>query len=92
VGDGPRWQLQEQPLLDTSASGANGNGYGALLAFAGDGRPLGTSSDDARIVNPRGLAVDPSEGLLFLDGGANRVLPLDRNGKVIRDTPAQSTD
>ena len=76
------------PLLVTSASGANGNGYGALLAFAGDGKPLGTFSDDARIVDPRGLAVDPTEELLFLNSGANRVLALDRNGKVIRDTGA----
>jgi hypothetical protein len=85
AGDG-RQRLQEQPLIVTSASGANGNSYGALLAFADDGRPLGTFSDDARIVNPRGLAFDRTEGLLFLNSGADRVLALDRNGKVIRDT------
>jgi DNA-binding beta-propeller fold protein YncE len=74
------------PLLVTSASGANGNGYGALLAFAGDGKPLGSFGADARIIDPRGLAVDPTEGLLFLNSGADRVLALDRNGKIIRDT------
>ena len=42
------------PLLVTSASGANGKGYGALLAFEHDGEPLGPFSDDVRIVDPRG--------------------------------------
>jgi hypothetical protein len=46
------------PLLVTSAAGANGDGYGALLAFDLDGRPLGTFSDDSCIADPRGLAVD----------------------------------
>jgi hypothetical protein len=32
------------PLLVSSASGANGNGYGALLAFDLDGRSLGVFS------------------------------------------------
>ena len=46
------------PLLVTSAAGANGNGYGALLAFDLDGTPLGFFSNDSRIADPRGLAVD----------------------------------
>jgi hypothetical protein len=56
------------PLLVTSASGAKGNGYGALLAFDQDGKPLGPFSDDERIVDPRGLQlkcpiwVDPPVG------------------------------
>ena len=50
------------PLLVTSASGANGNGYGALLAFDQDGKPLGPFSDDKRIVDPRGLAPEPESG------------------------------
>jgi hypothetical protein len=45
-------------LLVTSASGTNGVGYGALLAFDHVGRPLGIFSDDARIIDPRGLAVE----------------------------------
>jgi DNA-binding beta-propeller fold protein YncE len=73
------------PLLVTSASGANGNGYGALLAFDQDGKPLGTFSDDKRIVDPRGLAPEPESGLLFLNS-AERVLALDSIGKVVRDT------
>jgi DNA-binding beta-propeller fold protein YncE len=74
------------PLLVTSASGANGDGYGALLAFGCDGDPLGAFSNDARIADPRGLAVDPKERLLFVNSGADRVLALDRNGKVVRDS------
>src|SRR3984885_14295381 len=73
------------PLLVTSASGANGNGYGALLAFDQDGKPLGPFSDDKRIVDPRGLAPEPESGLLFLNS-AERVLALDSVGKVVRDT------
>ena len=73
------------PLLVTSASGANGNGYGALLAFDQDGKLLGPFSDDQRIVDPRGLAPEPESGLLFLNS-AERVLALDSVGKVVRDT------
>jgi hypothetical protein len=64
------------PLLVTSASGTNGNGFGALLAFDSDGKPVGAFSDDSRIVDPRGLSVVRSEGLLFLDSGSDRVLAL----------------
>jgi hypothetical protein len=54
------------PLLATSPSGANGDGFGALLSFELDGTLRGTFIDDDRIVDPRGLAVDPNENLLFL--------------------------
>jgi DNA-binding beta-propeller fold protein YncE len=74
------------PLLVTSASGVNGNGYGALLAFHRDGRPLGAFSNDARIADPRGLAVDMEKGLLFLNSGTNRVLALGPDGRVVRDS------
>jgi hypothetical protein len=74
------------PILVTSESGANGNGYGAVLAFGWDGSALGTFSDDSRIVDPRGLVVDHDERLPFLNSGANRVLALDENSKVVRDT------
>jgi DNA-binding beta-propeller fold protein YncE len=74
------------PLLVTSAANANGNGYGKLLAFDLDGRPLGNFSDDDRIADPRGLAVDPAEGLLFLNSGTDRVLALDSGGSVVRDS------
>src|SRR5208282_5793707 len=58
----------------------------ALLAFDSDGKLVGTFSDDSRIVDPRGLSVDRSEGLLFLNSGSDRVLALGADGKVVRDT------
>jgi hypothetical protein len=47
-------------LIVTSASGANCSGYGKLLAFDADGELLGPFSEDARIVDPRGVGVDGS--------------------------------
>jgi hypothetical protein len=49
-------------ILVTSASGANGDGYGTLLGFAGDGEPSGLFSDDQRIIDPRGLSLSLSPG------------------------------
>ena len=74
------------PLLVTSAAGANGDGYGALLAFDLSGRPLGEFTSDERIADPRGLAVDQVNGSLYLNSGSDRVLAIDRNGEVVRDT------
>ena len=74
------------PLLVTSASGVNGNGFGTLLAFGLDGKLRGTLIDDERIVDPRGLAVDPKENLLFLNSGADRVLAISPQGFIVRDT------
>ena len=74
------------PLLVTSASGVNGDGYGALLAFDRKGAPLGVFCNDPRITDPRGLAVLQVEGLLYLNSGQNRILALDADGTVVRDT------
>ena len=74
------------PLLVTSASGANGNGFGALLAFDSDGALRGTFIDDDRIADPRGLAVHPRENLLLLNSGADRVLAISPDGRIVRDT------
>jgi DNA-binding beta-propeller fold protein YncE len=74
------------PLLVTSASDTNGNGFGALLAFELDGRYHGTFIEDDRITDPRGLAIDPKENLLFLNSGADRVLAISSQGHVVRDT------
>ena len=74
------------PLLVTSASGASGNGFGALLAFESDGSLRGTFINDDRIADPRGLAVDPKENLLFLNSGADQVLAISLDGRVVRDT------
>src|SRR5579863_4934900 len=74
------------PLLVTSASGANGDGFGTLLAFELDGTFRGPFIEDDRIADPRGLAVDPMEKLLFLNSGADRVLAISSDGRVARDT------
>lgn len=73
-------------LLATSASGATGNGFGSLLAFELDGRLRGSFIDDDRIADPRGLALDPKEDLLFLNSGSDRVLAISCQGYVVRDT------
>jgi hypothetical protein len=59
--------LLSTPLVVTSAAGANGNGYGTLLAFDPAGAPAGAFSADDRIADPHGLAVDRERGLLYLN-------------------------
>jgi DNA-binding beta-propeller fold protein YncE len=73
-------------ILVTSASGANGDGYRAILAFGPDGDFLGPFSTDPRITDPRGMSVDPSGALLYLNSGDDRVLALDLDGHVVRDS------
>lgn len=73
-------------LLVTSAAGANGSGYGKLLAFDPGGALLGPFSEDVRIDDPRGVGVDGA--LLFLNSGSNRILALDGKGRVVRDSDA----
>jgi hypothetical protein len=73
------------PLLVTSASGVNGDGYGAL-AFDRNGAPLGVFSRDERIADPRGLVVHQQDDLLYLNSGKDRILALDADGTVVRDT------
>jgi DNA-binding beta-propeller fold protein YncE len=73
-------------ILVTSASGANGNGYGAFLSFSASGEFLGPVSTDPRIADPRGLSVDPSGALIYLNSGDDRVLALDHDGRVVRDS------
>jgi DNA-binding beta-propeller fold protein YncE len=75
-------------LLVTSATGANGAGYGKVLAFADDGKPIGVFGDDPRIADPRGLGIEPVDRLLFVNSGSNRILALDRNGVVVRASRA----
>jgi DNA-binding beta-propeller fold protein YncE len=71
-------------LLVTSATGANGAGYGKILAFADEGKQIGVFGNDPRIVDPRGLEIDRVDGLLFVNSGSDRILALDRNGHVVR--------
>src|SRR6202451_4614490 len=73
-------------LLVTSASGANGNGYGAILGFGPEGDFTGPFSIDPRVADPRGLSLDPSGALVYLNSGTDRVLALDLDGHVVRDS------
>jgi hypothetical protein len=73
-------------FLVTSASGANGDGFGAVLGFTGEGSLVGPFSEDYRILDPRGLCPNPAGDLVYLNSGDDRVLALDRQGKVVRDS------
>jgi DNA-binding beta-propeller fold protein YncE len=78
-------ELQEPLILVTSAGRANGAGRDALLGFNAAGELLGRFSDDARIVDPRGLCLDPTGALVYVNS-ADRMLALDRAGRVVRDS------
>jgi DNA-binding beta-propeller fold protein YncE len=73
-------------ILVTSASGANGDGYGAILGFGPGGEFTGAFSSDPRIADPRGMSLDPSGALVYLNSGDDRVLALDLHGYVVRDS------
>ena len=75
-------------LLVTSATGANGAGYGKILAFADGGKSIGVFGDDPLIADPRGLGIDRVDKLLFVNSGSDRILALDRNGVVVRASRA----
>jgi DNA-binding beta-propeller fold protein YncE len=72
-------------FLVTSAGSANGGGHDAVLAFNAEGEFVGPFSTDPRIVDPRGLCIDPSGALVYLNS-ADRMLALDRSGRVVRDS------
>lgn len=73
-------------ILVTSASGANGDGYGTLLCFSLGGELAGPFSDDPRITDPRGLSLSPAGDLVYVTSGDDRVLALDKNGNVAFDS------
>jgi hypothetical protein len=73
-------------VLVTSASGANGDGYGAILGFSADSALIGPLSQDRRITDPRGLSHDQSRELVYVNSGDDRVLALDRRGEVALDS------
>jgi hypothetical protein len=73
-------------ILVTSASGSNGAGFGALLGFNLSGKRLGSFSRDPRISDPRGLRVNPSGSLLYLNSGDDRLLALNDHGLVVYDS------
>jgi hypothetical protein len=74
------------PVLVTSAEGANGDGYGAILGFSADGSLIGPFSQDRRITDPRGLSHDQTGELVYVNSGDDRVLALDRRGEVVLDS------
>ena len=73
-------------ILVTSASGANGDGYGALLGFSADGQLAGPFSDDRRITDPRGLSLSPAGDLVYVTSGEDRVVAIDQQGTVVLDS------
>jgi DNA-binding beta-propeller fold protein YncE len=73
-------------ILVTSASGANGSGYGAILGFGPEGEFTGPFSSDPRITDPRGLSLNPSGELVYLNSGDDRMLALDLDGNVVCDS------
>ena len=73
-------------IVVTSASGANGNGRGTLLAFDLNGRSLGPFAPDAGILDPRGLHLHPDGRHLYVNNGDDRVLLLDERGAVVAAT------
>jgi DNA-binding beta-propeller fold protein YncE len=73
-------------ILVTSASGANGDGYGTVLGFGPEGELAGPFSRDPRITDPRGMSLDPSGALVYLNSGDDRILALDPRGRVVRDS------
>ncbi len=74
------------PVLVSSAMGANGDGYGTVLAFELAGNLLGTFGNDSTITDPRGMCVDPTGDLLYVNSGNDRILALDRTGQIERHT------
>jgi len=73
-------------ILVTSASGANGDGYGTILSFSAGGDLSGPFSDDPRITDPRGMGLSPGGDLVYVTSGDDRVLALDKNGNVTLDS------
>jgi hypothetical protein len=73
-------------LIVTSASGLNGDGYGAVLAFTCEGELEGRFSNDDRISDPRGLVLHPARDLVYVNSGPDRIVALNRAGLVTRDS------
>jgi DNA-binding beta-propeller fold protein YncE len=73
-------------ILVTSASGANGDGYGTVLSFSADGDLAGPFSDDPRIADPRGMSLSPGGDLVYVTSGDDRVLALGTSGEVRLDS------
>jgi hypothetical protein len=84
--DESRSPVSQRRIIVTSAAPPNGNGHGTALAFDLDGHPLGIFRSDARIADPRGLCVNPTGELLYLNSGTDRVLALDASAGIMYDS------
>jgi WD40 repeat protein len=73
-------------ILVTSASGANGDGYGTILRFSASGSFAGPFSDDPRVSDPRGMSLNSARDLVYVTSGNDRVLALDMDGNVALDS------
>jgi DNA-binding beta-propeller fold protein YncE len=76
-------------ILVTSASGANGDGYGTVLSFSSSGQLSGPFSNDPRLADPRGMSLSPAGDLVYVTSGDDRVLALDPRGNVTLDSGRQ---
>ena len=72
-------------ILVTSAGKASGPGRDAVLSFNAAGQLVGRFSEDPRIVDPRGLTLDPPGELIYVNT-MDRMLALDQSGQVVRDS------
>src|ERR1700748_1151572 len=73
-------------ILVTSASGTNGDGYGAILDFSRPNLFINPFSLARRITDPRGLTLDQAGELVYVNSGDDRVLALNRAGEVALDS------
>jgi hypothetical protein len=71
--------------LVTSAGAANGGGRNAVLGFDAAGQLAGRFTEDPRVVDPRGMTLDPAGALIYLNT-ADRMLALDQTGHVVVDS------
>jgi DNA-binding beta-propeller fold protein YncE len=72
-------------ILVTSAGRDSAGGHDGVLVFDAERATVGAFSDDPRIVDPRGMSVDRSGELIYVNT-ADRLLALDRDGRVARDS------
>jgi DNA-binding beta-propeller fold protein YncE len=79
-------------IVVTSASGANGDGYGAMLSFNSVGELIGPIGADPRIADPRGMSLDPSRTLLYMNSADDRVLAIDLHGASCDSGPIHALD
>jgi hypothetical protein len=72
-------------MLVTSAGALNGGGHDGLLSFTAAGELDGRFTHDPRVADPRGMTLDPEGSLVYLNA-ADRIVGLDRTGRVSIDS------